>query len=248
MAALATTTLNGAVATSATRVCLAGTTALTSVGLWLFVDGEAMQTLAAPDGSGNVAVQRGLGGTRVSPHATADTVYIGTSAQFYQQDPIGVPPTWPDVTPWINLLTGGVWNSVAGAWALTAGSGMGTGTGLEVFQTSPTLITPSFTAASGSFSSFTASATAATIRTDSTTAHTMVIQGYDVDGTGYKTFVTVTNGNTPDCTISAPSGGTLAIDATTYKAGGTSGATAGPFTVVTAIEVKNGLVITLTGS
>lgn len=43
------------------------------------------------------------------------------------------------------------------------------------------------------------------------------------------------------------------LDATTVQAAykssdGTAGATAGPFTVITAIRVKNGLVTTLTGS
>lgn len=48
------------------------------------------------------------------------------------------------------------------------------------------------------------------IRPDTTTAHTFLIQGYDVDGTAYKTFATMTNSNTPTWTISQPSGGILA--------------------------------------
>lgn len=53
------------------------------------------------------------------------------------------------------------------------------------------------------------------LKTDTTTAHTALIQAYDVDGTAYKTFATLTNGNTPNFTISAPSGGTVTLQATT---------------------------------
>jgi hypothetical protein len=89
----------------------------------------------------------------------------------------------------------------------------------------------------------------AAIKTDTTTAHTALLQAYDVDGTAYKTFGTLTNGNTPDFSIIPPAGTTVTLQATTFKSSdGTSGATAGPFTVITAIQVKNGLVTTLTGS
>lgn len=55
-------------------------------------------------------------------------------------------------------------------------------------------------------------ATGKAIQTDTTTAHTLLIKAYDVDGTAYKTFATLTNGNTPSLSIAAPSGGTVAID------------------------------------
>ena len=48
------------------------------------------------------------------------------------------------------------------------------------------------------------------IRPDTTTGHTFIVQGYDVDGAAYKTFVTVANSNTPTFTLSQPSGGILA--------------------------------------
>lgn len=50
------------------------------------------------------------------------------------------------------------------------------------------------------------------IKTDTTTAHTLVLKAYDVDGTAYKTFLTLTNGNTPSMAITAPSGGAITID------------------------------------
>lgn len=79
---------------------------------------------------------------------------------------------------------------------------------------------------------------------DTTTAHTAVLRAYDVNGTAYKTFLTLTNGDTPDMTIAPPSGGTVVIQATTYKSSdGTEGETA---TILAAglvsITVKNGLV------
>lgn len=47
------------------------------------------------------------------------------------------------------------------------------------------------------------------IKTDTTPAHTATIKAYDVDGAAYATFVTLTNGNTPQATISQPAGGKL---------------------------------------
>jgi len=62
------------------------------------------------------------------------------------------------------------------------------------------------------------------LKTDTTTAHTAVIQAYDVDGAAYSTFATLTNGNTPDFSIIPPSGGTITLQATTYKSSdGSSG-------------------------
>lgn len=91
--------------------------------------------------------------------------------------------------------------------------------------------------------------TGTALKPSTTTAHTALLQAYDVDGTAYKTFGTLTNGNTPDFTIAPPSGGTVTLQATTYKSSdGSSGVSAGPFTVITAIQTKNGLVTTLTGS
>lgn len=43
-------------------------------------------------------------------------------------------------------------------------------------------------------------------------ASTVLFQAYDVDGTAYKTFMTLTSNNTPTLGIVAPSGGTIAID------------------------------------
>lgn len=49
------------------------------------------------------------------------------------------------------------------------------------------------------------------LRPDTTTAHTALLQAYDVNGTAYKTFGTLTNGDVPSFTVSQPSGGVLAI-------------------------------------
>lgn len=80
------------------------------------------------------------------------------------------------------------------------------------------------------------------------TGHTALIQAYDVDGAAYKTFATLTSGNTPDFTIAIPSGGTVNVQASDYKASdGTSGVTAGPFTTISSITVTNGLITAITG-
>lgn len=46
---------------------------------------------------------------------------------------------------------------------------------------------------------------------DTTTAHTALLQAYDVNGTAYKTFATLTNADVPSCVLSQPSGGILGI-------------------------------------
>lgn len=97
------------------------------------------------------------------------------------------------------------------------------------------------TAKAGSFTTLATSSTSSlgddvtlangkALKTDTTTAHTMVFQAYDVDGTAYKTFGTFTNGNTPSYALAQPSGGTLTWD------GGAIGSTtpaAGAFTTLT---------------
>jgi hypothetical protein len=65
------------------------------------------------------------------------------------------------------------------------------------------------------------------IKTSTTDTQTMVMQAYDVNGTAYKTFLTLTNANTPSMAIAAPSGGAVTIDGATI--GGTTPA-AGTFT------------------
>jgi hypothetical protein len=49
------------------------------------------------------------------------------------------------------------------------------------------------------------------LRTDTTTAHTAILQAYDVNGTTYRTFATLTNADVPSFTVSQPSGGILAL-------------------------------------
>lgn len=60
------------------------------------------------------------------------------------------------------------------------------------------------------------------IEPDTTDAHTFKILGYDVDGTAYKTFCTITNGNTPDLNCSTPAGATFTLNASTLQKGGSS--------------------------
>lgn len=86
---------------------------------------------------------------------------------------------------------------------------------------------------------------AAFLTPDQTTAHTGVFQAYDVDGAAYKTFATLTNGNTPDFSILPPVGGTITLQASTFKSSdGSTGAT-GTATAVNTLTVKNGLIVTI---
>lgn len=88
--------------------------------------------------------------------------------------------------------------------------------------------------------------TAGAVRTDTTTAHTAKIQAYDVDGTAYKDFITLTNGNTPDLTIAPPSGGSITLQGVLKANDGTSGLTQTCAAAVTAVTVKNGLITAIT--
>jgi hypothetical protein len=63
----------------------------------------------------------------------------------------------------------------------------------------------------------TALADGSTIKTETADTDTVLFQAYDVNGTEYKTFMTLTAGNTPDLSIVVPSGGTLVVDASTLK-------------------------------
>lgn len=69
------------------------------------------------------------------------------------------------------------------------------------------------------------------VQSDTTTGHTALLKAYDVDGAAYKTFLTLTNANTPSMAIAAPSGGSVTIDGAVI--GGTTTA-AGTFTTMTA--------------
>lgn len=51
--------------------------------------------------------------------------------------------------------------------------------------------------------------TAAVIPVDQVGGSTLVFNAYDVDGAAYKTFATLTNGNTPSFALAFPAGGTL---------------------------------------
>ncbi len=62
-------------------------------------------------------------------------------------------------------------------------------------------------------------------RTDTTSGHQAFFQAYDRDNGLYRTFATLTNGDTPTFEIVPPSGGTISIDATTLFVGGAAVAT-----------------------
>lgn len=54
--------------------------------------------------------------------------------------------------------------------------------------------------------------TGSAIRSNTTAANTLLLQGYDVDGVAYKTFATLTSANTPSLAFLQPSGGLLSWD------------------------------------
>jgi hypothetical protein len=70
--------------------------------------GELVKVLSLGVGT-LVKVIRGVGGTKTGAHSPASTVYIGTGDQFYSRNPVGEPPDAIPVSPYINVLTGGIW-------------------------------------------------------------------------------------------------------------------------------------------
>lgn len=72
---------------------------------------------------------------------------------------------------------------------------------------------------------------AGAIQTAQSSGYTTLFQAYDVDNTTYRTFATLTAGNTPTFDISAPSGGTVTMNPTSI---GATTAGSGAFTSLTA--------------
>ncbi len=102
--------------------------------------------------------------------------------------------------------------------------------------------------ASGDFAATTVTmANGGAIRTGTSLNNTALLQAYDVDGAGYKTFATLTAANTPTLATLPPSGGTIAVAGTTYAVGATAGAD-GTGAVITGITVAKGLVTSITVS
>ena len=75
MAAITTTTLSAAVTGDETRVLTPASMTGIEVGDWLFIGQEVMQVQVV--GTTTVDVQRGVGGTRASDHASGDRIFHG---------------------------------------------------------------------------------------------------------------------------------------------------------------------------
>lgn len=147
------------------------------------------------------------------------------------------------------VFLGGTSSSVAAAGALGGDGSIGDPLTVEVDGSTVSVSGGNTLQALGVIADLTM-VTGKAVRTDTTNAHTALLQAYDVDGTAYKTFATLTNGNTPDLTIGPPAGGTVTVQASTFKSSdGSSGASStGAYTVITSITVKNGLITAITGS
>lgn len=65
------------------------------------------------------------------------------------------------------------------------------------------------------------------IQSNNVDTATLLLQAYDVDGAAYKTFITLTSGNTPSCALAAPAGGSLTGDFSTLAVGGSAVLTSG---------------------
>lgn len=106
---LATTTLTRAVSPSDSDVQLASLTGVVP-GLRLYMDRELMTVLSLGIGT-LVNVLRGKDGTITCGHSGGSTVTIGRGDQFYDFDPVGLPPNEVLVSPWINVRNGKWWTA-----------------------------------------------------------------------------------------------------------------------------------------
>jgi len=120
MATLSSTTLSLATTPSALQLTLASLSGITA-GTALFLDGETV-FVSSTVGSTRVNTLRGWAGSPASAHSAGVTVYIADPSQLYVLDPVGAPPSNPLVSPWINTLTGAVWEVSGGAWVRQASS------------------------------------------------------------------------------------------------------------------------------
>ena len=79
-------------------------------GRYLYVERELMKVRSIGIGT-SVNVNRGIGGTATTAHASGATVTIGKAHQFYSTDPTGMPGGAVEVDPYINVLTGVHWTA-----------------------------------------------------------------------------------------------------------------------------------------
>lgn len=104
---LATTTLTDAIGVLARQVRLSSTAGIIP-DLRLWIDRELMRVVSLGIDPW-VHVIRGVDGTATAAHSSSSPVTIGRADQFYQQDPVGMPPAAIAVSPWINTQNGNVW-------------------------------------------------------------------------------------------------------------------------------------------
>lgn len=110
-------TLGVVLAATATTVNEVGTvtslvtSSLVSVGTGLWIDQElfkVVEVASHPTGF-RYKCLRGQGGSMVQSHSSTTPVTIGSMDKFYKYDPKGRPRDVMLVTPWINTVSGRVW-------------------------------------------------------------------------------------------------------------------------------------------
>jgi hypothetical protein len=108
------TTLSAAVNGTASLITVASATSFVEGSTYAFVDDELMEVSAVSGTS--ITVMRGANGTRVMPHLTGSTVYVGPFNVYRASDPSGsCTSTNETYLPQINPATGGVWDCSAKA-------------------------------------------------------------------------------------------------------------------------------------
>jgi hypothetical protein len=107
-ATLASTTLAEGCDGASTRIKLTSTTGLTGTVSRIWCGGELMK-FERVDISPWVIVRRGVDGSKASPHASGEAIYIGQADQFFYGPPAGRPDATVLVSPYIDVVNGNVY-------------------------------------------------------------------------------------------------------------------------------------------
>ena len=120
---VSSTTLAAAQGSGDTTVSLTSSSGMaardTAVNTELYIDHELQEVISL---SPAVVVNRGVGGSRQSPHAAGAKVWWGPPATFWKSEPGGACPSVVNVTPAIVVPTGDTWvcpasGPNAGVWS-----------------------------------------------------------------------------------------------------------------------------------
>lgn len=205
--------------------------------------------ISAPSG-GAITIDNTVIGSGTAAAATVTTLAVNSTSTFSDDITIATGKAIKTDTTSAHTLkiqgyTGAAYSDLitvtnAATPTLTISGGAGTFNNMVIGNSTPL---------AGSFTTLTASSTSVfsgdvtiasgiAIKGDTTTAHTWLQQGYDNTASTYRTFVTVTNGNTTTWALASPTNGSVTINGAVI--GGVTPAAA----TFTTLNIANGAIAT----